>query len=321
MKHRFLRFKSCPAAAARGLGSEPLAEPLPLGSVDHFTHPESGGIPFCNEAQNPRLRLSTFTQDQNLDGRACCWASIGSDEELRAEGIRPARPLAIDGVKRHLHQPSSPLQQIVTTRYYLSWPPLVETRDRIHSRAVTVDQLQNLLERLGALLRAEQRVSGLPSAQFEALRYLAICNRYSNGPAAVADYLQISPGSASQSLQALEKKGLIQRQASSEDGRRLHQRLTRKGRRTLDRTAPSELLANTLEAMPKNVATRLCRDLESLLRSAQRERGGASFGLCRTCAHFRREDSGRFRCGLTGEVLSTEDSEFICREHRVVESS
>jgi DNA-binding MarR family transcriptional regulator len=186
---------------------------------------------------------------------------------------------------------------------------------------VTVDQLQNLLERLGALLRAEQRVSGLPSAQFEALRYLAICNRYSNGPAAVADYLQISPGSASQSLQALEKKGLIQRQASSEDGRRLHQRLTRKGRRTLDRTAPSELLANTLEAMPKNVATRLCRDLESLLRSAQRERGGASFGLCRTCAHFRREDSGRFRCGLTGEVLSTEDSEFICREHRVVESS
>ena len=69
---------------------------------------------------------------------------------------------------------------------------------------------QQLLERLAGLLRSESRKLlseyGLQPVQFEALHYLSNCNRYSDTPMAVTEYLGQTKGSVSQTLKVLEKK-------------------------------------------------------------------------------------------------------------------
>ncbi|MBL8479162.1 MAG: MarR family transcriptional regulator, partial [Sterolibacteriaceae bacterium] len=56
--------------------------------------------------------------------------------------------------------------------------------------------------------------------------------------------------------------------------------------------------------------------LTQLLAGWQQSRGGRTFGACHGCRHFQNGagDAGH-RCGLTGEALSAEDSQLICREH------
>lgn len=138
---------------------------------------------------------------------------------------------------------------------------------------MAVDRLYALLERIGNLLRAEERAAGLrhgpQPVHLQALRYVQSCNRYSNTPAALTEYLGLTKGTVSQTLLG----GL------PEGGRGLEEALT------------------------------------GLLRSLQGANAQRSFGACATCRHFRKEGPGRFRCGLTQEPLSREDSLLLCREH------
>ena len=62
----------------------------------------------------------------------------------------------------------------------------------------------------------------------------------------------------------------------------------------------------------------LAKSLERLLSNLQRANGLRTFGVCRTCRFFEREGKGRFRCGLTTEPLSEDDSRLVCREHEGV---
>ncbi|MGI9505229.1 MAG: MarR family transcriptional regulator, partial [Geminicoccaceae bacterium] len=77
----------------------------------------------------------------------------------------------------------------------------------------------NLLERIGRLIRTEEQVGDLYPAQWSALRYLKRANRFSRTPMALAEYLGTTRGTISQTLIALERKGLITRQPSARDKR------------------------------------------------------------------------------------------------------
>jgi len=176
------------------------------------------------------------------------------------------------------------------------------------------DRLHLLLERAATLLRAEMRVlateHGLKLAQLEALHYLGICNRYSDTPAALSEYLGATKGTVSQTLLSLERKGLISKVADACDKRSQHCTLTRAGRELFDSTFPSPVT----QSASKNVERELSDALEAWLRRLQQERGHEPFGICRTCSHYRRKSSGG-QCGLTSEPLSAIDSGKICREH------
>lgn len=180
------------------------------------------------------------------------------------------------------------------------------------------DRALDLLERLAHLLHAQTRQAaaahGLAPVHLEVLGYLARCNRYSDTPGAVTEYLGLTKGTVSQSLALLEARGLVRRRADSADRRRVHLELTRRGRALLERVAlpPAwRRAAARLERGAPDIALRL----EALLRDLQRAHGGRAFGVCRTCRHCRAEGPGAFRCGLTGEPLSETDTTKICREH------
>lgn len=178
-------------------------------------------------------------------------------------------------------------------------------------------RLDDLLFCLARALHGEQRqaalAAGLLPVQWAILCYLRDANRYSNTPQALADFLGLTKGTVSQSLKLVEARGWVARRADPADRRVVRIALTAAGRRLLDDTAEREWQA-AVSALPAPDRAGAERALALLLAGWQRSRGGRTFGVCRTCAHFQPGRSAH-RCGLTGEPLDDVDGGLICREH------
>lgn len=168
----------------------------------------------------------------------------------------------------------------------------------------------HLIERLARIARAGSYEAGLNPAQWEALRYLSRANRFSKTPAALADFFQTSRGTVSQTLIALEEKGLVARTKSERDARVVDLDLTDEGRRMLAGDA-ERALAGDIEASGEAAA--VAAGLEGALRHALARRGGKAFGVCKTCRHFERGERNH-RCMLLDETLTPQDALSICAD-------
>ncbi len=173
------------------------------------------------------------------------------------------------------------------------------------------------LTRLARLLQAEERSSSsnLQPVQLHALHYLSRCNRYSDRPATVAEYLGVTKGTASQTLRVLEQAGFIAKKTDPEDRRVVHLSLTAHGHRALAKAGARSLLDRAADSMSAHDQAQLARSMAQLLRALQRANQSRSFGVCQTCRHFKAEGDGKFRCGLTQEPLAPQETELLCREH------
>lgn len=178
--------------------------------------------------------------------------------------------------------------------------------------------LFDLVECLGRLIRGDLRARGaagsLQPVHLQALLYLRAANRYSNTPQALAEYLSSTKGTVSQSLLVLYRRGLLERYADARDGRVVRLRLSARGEALLAQDGLEGAWERAAAGLAEPDLAAARRVLQSVLLSLQRAAGGRSFGVCRTCVQFTREAED-YRCGLTGEPLSEEDSRRICREH------
>jgi DNA-binding MarR family transcriptional regulator len=178
--------------------------------------------------------------------------------------------------------------------------------------------IHQYLERLSNLLRADARRCGaeygLQPVQMDALHYLAICNRYSDTPLAVAEYLGLTKGTVSQTLNVLVAKGLIVKSGDQRDKRVVHLVVTAAGQQLLDRSVPSPSLRAGCENLSETDHARVLKNLQMLLLICQKANGSRVFGPCHSCRHNQVRTDGGQRCGLTQEPLSTEDTQRICRE-------
>lgn len=175
----------------------------------------------------------------------------------------------------------------------------------------------HLLERLGRLIRTEEQVSDLYPAQWSALRYLARANRFSRTPMALTDYLGSTRGTVSQTLIALERKGLIERKKSLRDKRSVDIELTDAGRKLLEDDPILDLAADIKSALGTDQSVARTA-LERILAKLIATNDGRPFGLCQTCRYFRENQAGNgetpFFCSLLDAGLSAADSETICFE-------
>lgn len=182
---------------------------------------------------------------------------------------------------------------------------------------------QQLLERLASLLRSESRSLlfefGLQPIQFEALHYLSMCNRYSDTPMAVTDYLGQTKGSVSQTLKVLEKKELLEKSVDSRDKRVTHLQLTQKGWALIEVILPSPVLQAAGKYLQDDTVETMNTSLSHLLNSLQKANQSRSFGQCSSCRHHINNAPGKYVCGLTEEVLSAKEATLICREHEMAE--
>ncbi|MEZ5981016.1 MAG: MarR family transcriptional regulator [Parvularculaceae bacterium] len=180
----------------------------------------------------------------------------------------------------------------------------------------SVDDILILLERIGRVLQNDGHSEGLKPTQWEALRYFARANRFSRSPSALTAYLGMTKGTVSQTVGALEKKGLIEKATGDADRRQVQIEMTAKGDKLLKRD-PLEAMAALLARMPASQRQELKDDLSDFLRATLRQRDGRPFGACKTCRYFQKNASGGapHKCGLLDEPLSVADSEMICVEH------
>lgn len=176
-------------------------------------------------------------------------------------------------------------------------------------------QVADYVERLGRLVRARGYSGGLNPAQWEALRYLGRCNRFSSNPTALATFLDATKGTVSQTLSALERKGLVRKVPRPGHGRSLALVLTPKSRDVLD-IDPLQALRSAAARLGEEADGLACR-LRALLAEMRSLNGVPTFGTCRTCRHFVEDapDGAPHRCGLFEAPLAADESGQICVGH------
>ncbi len=174
-----------------------------------------------------------------------------------------------------------------------------------------------LLERTGRLLTTEAHAEGLLPVHWEALRYLQRANRFSMTAAALTAYLGLTKGTVSQTLKALQAKGLVKKRVNSKDRRSNHLSLTAKGRNLLKQD-PLIATVEALEELSGATQNGLHAGLEALLSARLAAQDRQPFGQCRDCRYFARRhpDGDPHYCQLLQEPLVEFEVDAICFEQR-----
>lgn len=181
--------------------------------------------------------------------------------------------------------------------------------------------LHNTLERLSNLMRNEMRREGarfgLQPIQLEALHYLSICNKYSDTPKAVTDYLGQTKGTVSQSLKVLERQELIEKTLDEKDKRVTHLKITPQGQAVVDSTIPGEIWQKLAqkELLPEAHQKTILQQLKHLLFALQQANDFKTFGSCKTCRYNTKMSTEQYHCQLTNEPLAQIEIEQLCIEH------
>ncbi len=173
------------------------------------------------------------------------------------------------------------------------------------------------LERLGRVLQNDSHASGLKPTHWEVLRYLARANKFSCHPKALTQYLGITKGTVSQTLNVLERKGFVEKQTDTQDKRGVLLALTGAGRALLE-DDPIFNVQQIYETMDQAEQQALSDGLTELLKRTLNERGGVAFGKCMTCIHFEQNTVGGspHQCSLLDEPLTLQDSQKHCIESK-----
>ncbi len=177
-----------------------------------------------------------------------------------------------------------------------------------------------LIDMMATVIRSEERKKctelKLQMTHFQVLEYLSTCNKYSDTPAAIANYFGMTRGTVSQTLILLEKKALIKKTQDINDKRVYHIQLLPAGLNLYQKAKPSALFNKACEILDQDSSI-TGQDEEifiQTLTALQKANNSYSFGVCKTCHNFSKKASD-FYCKLTQETLSKEDSEKICQEH------
>lgn len=194
---------------------------------------------------------------------------------------------------------------------------MAKNKDKERARekdSVGATELLYRLERLARLLRAEGHAGGLNPAQWEALRYLSRANRFSNSPIALTAYLDATKGTVSQTVKALERKGLIAKTPRAGEKRSIVLTLTEKAHEAL-RADPLVQLNETLETLGGKGRRRMAKTADEILAAEATRRKLQSFGTCPSCRFFRESSEQGAFCMAFEQPLTAEDIRHICVAH------
>ena len=179
--------------------------------------------------------------------------------------------------------------------------------------------LYDYLKRLSELLKIDSRNAGaedgLQPVQLEVLHYLSICNRFSDTPMAVTEYLGQTKGTVSQTLKVLERKDLLTKLPDKDDRRVFHLKVSAKGQRLLAQCIPTPMIASACQTLSDAEQKQIANALKQLLLTIVQVNKLKSFGICRSCYYNIKNDDGSYFCSLVEQPLTADETELICKEH------
>lgn len=174
----------------------------------------------------------------------------------------------------------------------------------------TPDEIAELIIHLGRAARAEDQAAQLTPAQWTALRFLSRANTASRTPSAFASFHATTRGTATQTLKALEAKGLIRRGENKRDGRSVCFDLTDDGRILLS-ADPLRDLTGAIAALPNELREAMALALPKMVAELARRRETPSFGTCQDCRHFEGGPLDAF-CACMAKGLAVADVNLLC---------
>lgn len=175
-----------------------------------------------------------------------------------------------------------------------------------------------LFERISTIIRSEERKKyatvGLQPIHGQVLEYLSICNSFSDTLVSVAEYLNLTKGTVSQTIQLLQRKGFIEKQQDKEDRRVTHLKLLPLGQSILDEFSSVDLLEQAGFDVPAIHSSLLTDVLKNTITSLQRTSKARTFGKCDSCKYFG-EQENYYHCGGSDHIVYSAEINKICREH------
>jgi len=179
-----------------------------------------------------------------------------------------------------------------------------------------LEELAELLVHLGRAAHCEGQETCLTPAKWTALRFFARANRASRTPSALAGFQATTRGTASQTIKALERDGLLTRHSAEHDGRSVRFDITARGRAMLERD-PLGHLMEALAGLSAADRASLSRALPSLASQLAEVRGARGFGSCGQCRYFEDQDGTAF-CACAGRGLAPGELTQLCASFRAV---
>lgn len=177
--------------------------------------------------------------------------------------------------------------------------------------------LIDIIERFGRLIRSTQYSEGLNPVQWEALRYIARANQFSKSPSALAEFLNATKGTVSQTLISLEDKGYISRYQNEKDKRAVFLKITKQGHDLLSKD-PLLHIKEIIQKIENEKSNPLTNYLNDILLQVGKDCQQNSFGVCDSCFHFVQNSNKKEKithCGLKLEKIKVEDQDKICVNH------
>lgn len=174
------------------------------------------------------------------------------------------------------------------------------------------NRLSDLLDRINRMARGLQFAHGLNPAQWDALRFFARANSYSRTPGGLALFLGTTKGTASQTINALDKKGLLTSTPDPTDKRIRRIVLTAEGTALLARD-PLNCLDDAVCRLDPAVVDIIADGLERISSELRDRCGSAEVGYCQKCGHFAgATEDGRARCAFNQAEIPGGDTDLLC---------
>ncbi len=130
--------------------------------------------------------------------------------------------------------------------------------------------------------------SGLTPTQAQILFLVESLGSSAVSVSTVAEQLSVTKGTASEAVSALERKGLLRKEADSSDGRAVVLELTRKGRREAQRSAQwPDVVLSAIGALPRVEQAAFLRALIGVIRNLQERGAIPTARMCAQCRFFR----------------------------------
>lgn len=179
-------------------------------------------------------------------------------------------------------------------------------------------KIVELVDRLSRIAHSLQFAEGLNPAQWEALRFVARANRNSCSPGTLAEFMGSTKGTVSQTLKALESKGLIKRSRKADDRRAVEISVTAAGFALVEKD-PLGQIHDALSPCSQVEQLGVVAGLERLVGIVQKHQKLPAFGPCLDCSHYQPEtcaetNSVGCRCGVSGELFNSFELNKICAD-------
>lgn len=191
-------------------------------------------------------------------------------------------------------------------------------------------RLRDGLERLASVLRADQwsaaNAAGLNPTQAHVLSFLAGRGEAGLRVKAIAGHLGVTQPTATDSVAALERKGLVSKQADASDARAVAVRVTQAGRDAVRAIGLSSMATDeALAALSPTDQAALLLLVTKLIRSLQLAGALPAQRVCVTCRHFRPNAhpgaDAPHHCAFVNAAFGSRDLRLDCGEHEPAEPS